>query len=374
MMRLLILLTAIFFMLSCEQTDKASTASDGILLTDAMSGDPKNGFARALQPREFSFPADHAAHEDYATEWWYFTGNLKDRAGRLFGYQLTIFRVGLEPGKPANDSNWRAHQVYMGHMAISDIQSRVHKSGEIFSRAALSQAGAALNPLRIWLGPWSIQSKSNNLFPLDLTAEFDNIAIKLRLNEGNKPIVLQGENGLSQKGEEPGNASYYYSYTRLPTLGRLSINGQSFEVSGNSWFDREWSSSALAKDQQGWDWFSLQLDDGRDLMFYRIRDNQGNAQRFSKGVLVDSEGKVTQLDLDNTVVKPNSTWQSPQGDNYPVRWSLRVDDHDLDIVIEAFFKEQLMQHTVTYWEGAVYVSGSHFGQGYMELSGYADAE
>ncbi|NNJ92728.1 MAG: carotenoid 1,2-hydratase [Gammaproteobacteria bacterium] len=373
MMRLLILLTAMLFMLSCEQVDKASTASDGMLLTDTMSGDPKTGFARALKPREFSFPEDHAAHEDYATEWWYFTGNLKDRAGRLFGYQLTIFRVGLEPGKPENDSNWRSHQVYMGHMAISDIQSSLHKSGEIFSRAALSQAGAALNPLRIWLGPWSIQSKSKNLFPLDLTAEFDDIAIKLRLNEGSKPIVLQGKNGLSQKGEEPGNASYYYSYTRLPTLGSLYINGQSFEVSGNSWFDREWSSSALAEDQQGWDWFSLQLDDGRDLMFYRMRNKQGNAQRFSKGVLIDHEGKVTQLDLDNTVVEPKSTWQSPQGDNYPVTWSLRVADHDLDIVIEAFFNEQLMQHTVTYWEGAVNVSGSHSGQGYMELSGYAGA-
>jgi predicted secreted hydrolase len=374
MLRLLILLTVMLFILSCEQVDKASTASDGILLTDAMSGDPKAGFARALKPREFSFPEDHAAHEDYATEWWYFTGNLKDGAGRLFGYQLTIFRVGLEPGKPANDSSWRTHQVYMGHMAISDIQSRVHKSGEIFSRAVLNQAGAALGPLRIWLGPWSIQSKSRNLFPLSLNAAFEDIAIKLRLNEGNKPIVLQGEKGLSQKGEEPGNASYYYSYTRLPTLGSLSINGQSYEVSGNSWFDREWSSSALAEDQQGWDWFSLQLDDGRDLMFYRMRDKQGNAQRFSKGVLIDNEGKVTQLSLDNTVVKPKSTWQSPQGDNYPVTWSLRNDDHDLDIVIEAFFNQQLLQHTVTYWEGAVKVFGSHSGSGYMELSGYAGAD
>ncbi|MBT8438162.1 MAG: carotenoid 1,2-hydratase, partial [Gammaproteobacteria bacterium] len=129
MMRLLILLTAMLFMLSCEQVDKASTASDGILLTDAMSGDSKAGFARALEPREFSFPDDHSAHEDYATEWWYFTGNLKDDAGRAFGYQLTIFRVGLEPGKPENDSSWRTHQVYMGHMAISDIQSSLHKSG-----------------------------------------------------------------------------------------------------------------------------------------------------------------------------------------------------------------------------------------------------
>ena len=374
MMRLLLLLMLMLFISSCEQIDKASNSGDGMLVTDAMSGAPKSGFVRALKPRVFSFPVDHAAHEDYATEWWYFTGNLKDRSGRLFGYQLTIFRVGLEPGRPENDSSWRTHQVYMGHMAISDIQSRVHKSGEIFSRAVLNQAGAALDPLRIWLGPWSIQSNSKNLFPLDLTAEFEDIAIQLRLNEGDKPIVLQGEKGLSQKGEEPGNASYYYSYTRLPTLGSLSINSQSFEVSGNSWFDREWSSSALAEDQQGWDWFSLQLDDGRDLMFYRMRDKQGKAQRFSKGVLIDSDGKVTQLDLNNTVLEPKSTWQSPLGDYYPVTWSLRIEEHDMDIVIEAFFKEQLMQHTVTYWEGAVNVSGSHSGRGYMELSGYAGAK
>jgi len=357
---------------ACQQADQSASVSQPVSLSEGMGGKPKPGFARAIEPRDFVFPADHAAHPEYATEWWYFTGNLETRSKRHFGYQLTIFRVGLDPAMPAKDSEWRTNQVYMGHLAISDIESNKHSSGEIFARSAVGLAGSSLNPFHVWLGPWSIKSQDADFFPLLLTAQLEDIKIDLRVDKGNKPMVLQGNKGLSQKGAEVGNASYYYSYTRLPTSGSVSINGASYEVTGNSWFDREWSSSALASDQQGWDWFALQLDDGRDLMFYRMRDVNGNAQTFSKGVLVDNEGTVIGLNLDNTRLEPLSSWTDANGDEYPLKWRLRVEEHDLDLTVHAYFNEQLMQHTVHYWEGAVSVQGSHSGRGYMELSGYAD--
>jgi predicted secreted hydrolase len=262
----------------------------------------------------------------------------------------------------------------MGHFAISDIENKIHKSAEKINRAALDMAGTSENPIHIWLGPWSIKSQGAAFFPLKLVADYEDIRLDLFVDRGNKPLVLQGNKGLSQKGSETGNASYYYSYTRLPTEGSLSINNETYQVTGNSWFDREWSSSALADDQQGWDWFALQLDDGRDLMFYRMRGVDGNAQKFSKGVLVEKNGKIVRLSLDNVRLDSEEFWRDPEDNTYPVKWRLRVDDYDLDLVIEAFFNDQLMQHTVHYWEGAVRVLGSHSGRGYMELSGYNNTE
>ena len=329
------------------------------------------GFERALQPREFEFPADHFAHPAFATEWWYFTGNLESADGYDFGYQLTLFRVGVKPGQTADVSNWRANQIYMGHLAISDLANKSHISTERFARSAAGLAGADQHSLRIWLGDWSVTGIDNDFFPLHLQVGTKDIAIDLTLQSGFKPRVLQGDKGYSRKGAEPGNASFYYSYTRLPTQGTLRIADKKFMVEGNSWFDREWSSSALAEDQQGWDWFSLQLEDGRDLMFYRLRDKQGRAQTFSNGILLQTDGTLQSLSLQDVQVKPVKFWQSPQQVTYPTAWSLKIPQHEIDLQIAAAFEDQEMKHTVHYWEGAVVVSGSHNGVGYMELSGYA---
>jgi predicted secreted hydrolase len=239
------------------------------------------------------------------------------------------------------------------------------------SRAAAGLAGAGSEPLHIWLGSWSITGRGDTAWPLRLQADTPEMAIDLLLDVGGKPVVLQGEDGLSRKGAAPGNASYYYSYTRLPTAGTIRLGGDDFVVEGNSWFDREWSSSALAADQQGWDWFALQLDDGRDLMFYRLRGRHGEAQPFSRGVLVAADGSVEQLSLDNTVVEPLRTWTSTAGIVYPLEWRLQVAAHGIDVRVAAAFNDQEMRHTVHYWEGAVRLSGSHGGRGYLELSGYA---
>ena len=202
-------------------------------------------------------------------------------------------------------------------------------------------------------------------------ADTEDFSLDLTLHAGDKPIVLQGDAGLSQKSAAPGNASYYYAKTRLPTTGSLTIGDASFDVSGQSWLDREWSSSALGDDQAGWDWFALQLEDGRDLMFYRMRGTDGRAQRFSEGALIDIDGSRYALDLNDVELTELRRWTGPDGGSYPLAWRLQAPVHGLDLNIEAAFDDQLMAHTVSYWEGAVTVTGSHNGVGYLELSGYA---
>lgn len=369
-MRCWLVCLGVLLVAGCDGTGEHQQ-QETISVAAYLGATPDPGFKRAIGPRNFSFPADHGAHAEFATEWWYFTGNLRTGIGHDYGYQLTLFRVGLEAGQPAGDSDWRTHQLYMGHLAISDVTRRQHHSAERLSRAAAGLAGAGSAPLRIWLGSWSITAKGDSPWPLHLQADTPDMAIDLLLEEGIKPVVLQGEGGLSRKGAAPGNASYYYSYTRLPTTGTIRLGGHDHVVAGNSWFDREWSSSALAADQEGWDWFALQLDDGRDLMFYRLRGRQGEAQPFSRGVLVGADGHVEQLSLENTAVEPLRTWTSTDGIVYPLEWRLQVAMHGIDVRVVAAFDAQEMRHTVHYWEGAVRVSGSHGGRGYLELSGYA---
>ncbi len=340
-----------------------------VRVDQVMGAQPDPGFARALAPRAFQFPQDHGAHPDYATEWWYLTGNLYDESGRRFGYQFTLFRVGLRPGEAAQDSAWRTQQVYMGHLAISDIAAAKHYSAERFARAAAGLAGANAAPFDVWLGPWSMRGGAE-LFPLTVSAQNEDIGLSLQLQSGDKPIVLQGDRGLSRKSATPGNASYYYSFTRLPTRGELRIGATVYSVQGDSWMDREWSSSALDKDQAGWDWFALQLDDGRELMYYQLRTKQGGVDAFSRGTLVEKDGSVHSLLPDQVKLTPVRDWQAADGARYPVSWRLQVAEYGLDLEVQAALDDQLMDHSVRYWEGAVDVSGSHRGRGYLELSGY----
>ncbi len=366
-MRYLVVLLA-FCLSSCETEQPAS--GPAVSVEQVMGSQPDPGFARAFEPRALEFPRDHGAHPEYATEWWYLTGNLQSESGRGFGYQFTLFRVALRPGEAVKDSAWRAQQVYMGHLAISDIAEARHHSAERFARAAAGLAGARVSPFEVWLGPWSMRG-GGELFPLTLSAQHEDMGLSLQLDSGDKPLVLQGERGLSRKSATPGNASYYYSFTRLPTRGELRIGDTAYTVQGYSWMDREWSSSALDKDQSGWDWFALQLDDGRELMFYRLRDREGGAHPFSRGSLVERDGSVHSLLPDQVELTPLRHWRAEDGARYPVGWRLQVAEHQLDLEVQALLDDQLMDHSVRYWEGAVDVSGSQRGAGYLELSGYA---
>ena len=356
---------------ACEGQAPQNTTT--IRVDQAMGGQPDPAFARALEPRAFQFPQDHGAHPEFATEWWYLTGNLRSENGQRFGYQLTLFRVGLRPGQVQQDSSWRTNQVYMGHLAISDIAAARHYSTERFARAAAGLAGARLEPFEVWLGPWSMRADRKQSSFI-VSAEQDDIGISLQLLPGNKRMILQGERGLSRKSATPGNASFYYSFTRLPTRGEIRVGDKFYTVEGNSWLDREWSSSALDKDQAGWDWFALQLDDGREVMYYQMRNKQGGAHAFSSGKLVEKDGRVHTLLPNQMMLMPSRYWQARDGERYPVKWSMQIAEHQLDLEVEAMIDDQLMDHTVRYWEGAVGVSGSHTGKGYLELSGYDSRE
>lgn len=346
-----------------------------ITVGSALGGGDDAGYQRAYEPRPLQFPADHGPHPDFRNEWWYVTGNLADAAGRQLGYQLTLFRIALAPIPPAADSAWRTNQVYMGHFALTDVAGNRHYGFERFSRGAMGLAGAQATPFRVWLEDWALTGVESDAFPLRVHAQEGDIAIDLTLN-ATRPVVVQGDRGLSQKSAEPGNASYYYSYTRLPTQGVVSVGDQRFTVSGASWLDREWSTSALGPDQSGWDWFALQLDDGRDLMFYRLRRKDGGMDPFSRGVLVAAGGQARLLRWDEVDLQPLGEWTSPKnGDRYPAGWRLRVPAEKLDLTITPKVADQEMRLTVRYWEGAVAVTGhtgdkpTH-GQGYLEMTRY----
>ncbi|BCR03477.1 carotenoid 1,2-hydratase [Desulfuromonas versatilis] len=340
----------------------------------ALGGDAAEGYARALTPREFSFPSDHGPHPRYRTEWWYYTGNLQAADGRRFGYQLTFFRIALTPEPQPRASGWAANQLYMAHFALTDVAGRRFFHFERFARAALGLAGATTDPYRVWLEDWEASSDGSTALPMRLRAAQQRIAIDLHL-ESAKPVVLQGERGLSQKSPEEGNASYYYSLTRMPTVGRIEVGGESLAVAGDSWLDREWSTSALGPEQAGWDWFSLQLDDGRELMYYRLRKKDGSGDPMSSGTLVAGDGSYRRLRPQQVIIDEMGSWQSPHSGaryRYPSGWLLRLPGEGLELQITPMLRDQELQATVRYWEGAVVVEGTVGGQGYVELTGYGE--
>ena len=354
----------------------------GLSLREAMGGaEDAMGYARAVGPRAFVFPDDHGPHPGYRVEWWYVTGNLRATAGRRFGFQITFFRSAQSPPDgERRASAWAAHDVWMAHFAIVDPAAGAFTHFERFARGAAGLAGARASPLRVWLEDWSLTSLDTTAgaptFPVRLRAAEAGVALDLILNTG-RPPVLQGEAGLSSKGPEPGNASYYYSLMRMPAEGTLVQGGDSLAVDGTAWLDREWSTSALGEDLVGWDWFAIQLEDGHDIMLYQLRRADGSADPYSAGTIVDPAGAVRKLGADEFVLEPTGTWENPAGDTrYPVRWRVRVPDMALDLAVAAVLDDQEMDATVRYWEGAVDVRGSIGGReaagvGYLEMTGYA---
>ncbi len=359
----LLLLTA------CDTKPNRSEADLSVLL----GGADVAGFKRATGEREFVFPADHGKHTGFRNEWWYLTGNLIDSKGQRFGYQLTFFRISMGKQDKLRKSEWAADHVWMAHFAISDIENKKHAQSQRFAREAAGLAGAKMNPFTVWLEDWSLSVDNVSATPWKLNAMTDKFALSLELTSDKVP-VLQGENGLSRKGEEPGNASYYYSLTRLNTTGELVLDGRVYKVRGLSWLDREWSTSVLSEDQVGWDWFSLQFNDNRDLMYYQIRKKNGVADKHSAGSLVDKSGTSSHLRQQEVELKVIRRWTSKSGREYPVEWEMGVTNEPETWVIRAAFEEQEMRTAVNYWEGAVDIiskqSGELLGTGYLEMTGY----
>jgi predicted secreted hydrolase len=332
------------------------------------------GFARAVAPRPFSFPADHGPHPEFRTEWWYYTGNLQTATGRHFGFQLTFFRIALAPDAVVRASAWATRQLYVAHFAITDVaRGRFHAFSRT-NRDALGLAGASATPYRVWVDAWSAEGDGSSA---RLRAAEGDVTIDLELSSAKAPVA-QGDRGLSRKGVEPGNASFYYSISRMPARGVIRVGGETLEVSGAAWMDREWSTSALAPGVEGWDWFALQLDDGRELMFYLLRRRDGVIDPFSGGTLIAADGTTRPLDATDVRVETLAHWTSPHtGVRYPGRWRLSVLSFDLRLEITPRLADQELLVGTRYWEGAVAVAGSDrgrplVGQGYVELVGYAE--
>ena len=344
-------------------------------LADLLGSDADPAFARAIAPRAFVFPEDHGPHPEFRNEWWYVTGNLDDEDGERFGFELTIFRFALTPSVAPSESAWRTNQVYIAHLAVTDADNERFYVAQRYSRGALGLAGAQAAPFRVWIDDWEMAEEAET-DAWHLVANDEGFGIDLELR-ALKPPVLNGIDGLSQKSADPSNASYYYSITRLQTEGSLRIGENDFTVSGLSWLDREWSTSALAADQVGWDWFALQLDDGSDLMIYELRLQDGTRDPASAGTFVDANGVTTHLAYDDVEIDVLEEWSSPEGGHYPSRWLLRVPRFGLELEVTPTISDQELFTTVRYWEGAVDVTGKRdrqpvAGRGYVELTGYAE--
>jgi len=336
-----------------------------------------SGFARATGPIDLAFPADHGPHPDYLTEWWYYTGNLETADGQHFGFQLTFFRRALappDPNAPPRASAWAADQVYLAHFALTDANGQSFQAFERFARGAAGLAGAQADPYRVWLEDWFVEQTAPGVYRL--FAAQDGLQLDLTLTDAKGPI-LQGDRGYSQKGPQPGNASYYISQTRLQAGGSVQTPRGAFQVSGLAWMDHEFSTSALSEGQIGWDWFSVQLDNDIELMFFYLRREDGTIDPFSSGTIIYPDGSTRPLTRQDFSITVLDTWRSPRsGAEYPARWQVDIPSENIRLNIQPWLADQELNVSFTYWEGAVRVTGVYAGQpvtgnGYVEMTGYA---
>ena len=345
-----------------------------IVLAGALALQP-SPWKQATAGYTFEFPRDHASHPDYKIEWWYYTGNVKSHDGRRFGYQVTFFRVGIDH-TPANPSRWAVRDLFMTHLAISDASGRRYRFAEKLSRGGPGLAGAAGDRYYTWNEDWVATRKGGQHL---LRASSTEAAIDLVLDEGKSPVI-HGVNGISQKGAQTGNASHYYSLTRMPTRGTIMIDGKRVEVSGESWMDHEFGTSFLEAEQRGWDWLSMQLSDGRELMLYQLRRADGSRDPRSSGTMVDRSGRSLHLTKDDFTLTPGrAQFRSKNGAVYPIEWTVTVPSQRIDLEVTTPLNDQelsLERSTgIAYWEGMIDVSGSAAGapvsgSGYLEMTGY----
>jgi predicted secreted hydrolase len=347
---------------SPEDTERIDIAR---ALSDARNIDC---FDTVTGPEPLDFPKDAGPHENFRTEWWYYTGNLTTARGRHFGYQLTFFRQALSCDPVTGNSRWRTRQLYFAHFALTDTRKKAFHALSRMNRQSLGIAGSRAQPFTVWVDNWQVKETGAHLF---LNAVSDDITLSLTL-EQEKPPIFQGDRGYSKKGPGTGNASFYFSLPRLHTQGTITVGETRFQVTGNSWFDHEWSTTVLGDDVQGWDWFSAHLDDGRDLMVCRIRKADGTSNGFGFGSVSFADGTYAILSETDFTLTPLVRWKSPEtGKRYPVQWQIRIPEYNLDLSVTPVMDNQEHTHTFVYWEGAMHFSGPDVqGMGYLEMTGY----
>lgn len=339
----------------------------------------ENPWRLALPGWKYEFPRDHFAHPEFKTEWWYFTGNLRDADGKRYGFQLTFFRQGIRPlaRRGGTISRFICDELKFAHFAVSDPNAGRFHFAQKTSRGAFREAGFAQGDRIAWIDDWSLKLQPDGTMHLD--AKMKDASLALTAKPG-KPWIIHGENGISQKAEGEGRASHYYSGTRLETSGRLTVADRELAVNGTSWFDQEWASNQLTPEQVGWNWFALQLADGSELMLYQMRLRDSTLDPNSSGTIVDPNGQTRHLRRDDYTLTPTRWWTSKATKaRYPIAWKLRVPELELEAEITTPLEQQELElPPIAYWEGMIDLRGTRAGQtirgeGYMELTGYAGA-
>ena len=368
---LLIYLLSLLFLSSCAPTPIPSTLQPPTLIPTIPPG-----FSVADGSRPLTFPLDFGAHPDFRTEWWYYTGNLETPQGQHFGFELTIFRVGLQPPTTPlpNDSAWSSREIYFAHFAVSDIRDDRFYAFQRYSRPGPGLAGAQANPYHIWLEDWSITERQKGVYQLQ--AEQEKVALHLTLTD-ERGVVLHGEAGYSRKGREASNASYYYSQPRLRANGSVDIDGATYQVSGLAWNDHEFSTGVLDPNQIGWDWFSLQFEDGSALMLFQLRQRGGGISDSASGTFIPAVGQPESLHKSDFQITILDQWRSPHTQGvYPAVWQIQLHQPNCQLQARPWMSDQEINFPpTTYWEGAVHFEGtcqgkSVRGNGYIELTGY----
>lgn len=359
-----------FWLSGCEPAQSSRLLPYGQLRLGAILGDTDlTGYSRADQVIDFQFPRDHRTHDSFRSEWWYLVFMLSDSTGAEFGVQFTIFRQALLP-RPVSTNPWQTNQAYLGHFAVTDVAASAHRAYERVARGHPQLAGTQPGGFVLTLDGWLLEAVAAEpaLWHLRASAGEDMLDVQL---SPEKPVVLQGEAGLSAK--SAGNASYYYSIPRLKVSGLLLLQGEAHRVEGTAWFDREWSTSVLSDDQVGWDWFALQLEDGRDLMVFQLRNKRGGRDSYDHGIWVAADGRSRLLRAADFTLVPLAYWMDEDNARWPVQWQLRIGEELWRI--QAAIADQRMATTLVYWEGLTDIfnaADERVGRGYMELTGYAD--
>ncbi|HET7710593.1 MAG TPA: lipocalin-like domain-containing protein [Thermoanaerobaculia bacterium] len=335
-------------------------------------------FRLALPGYQFEFPRDHGSHDEYRTEWWYYTGHLRTESGRRYGFEVTFFRVGVTPPGTAAETGWDLQHLALAHFAVTDIDREKFRYYEKLNRSSPFTAHAATGRLHVFNESWRATTSADGSWRLTARAGGDAIDLVLR---SAKPPAIHGENGISVKAEGPGYASHYYSMTRLLVSGTIRAGGATAEsCEGLAWMDHEFGSSALRENQQGWDWFSVQLDNETELMLYVIRRSDGTPDVTSSGSVITDSGDVIPIRHSQMRVGAESRWTSPRsGATYPMGWTIDIPSLKVRLKVTPLMEDQELvtksSTQVTYWEGAVSVTGSFgnvgvSGTGYVEMTGY----
>lgn len=336
-------------------------------------------YKKALPGYKYSFPRDHASHEAFKTEWWYYTGHLKSDDGKKYGYELTFFRSGVAPSEKAKTKSNAPSNVYLAHFAVSDINNKKFHFYEKLTRSGLSLGSASSSVLHIYNDGWRVDEAGDTMM---LSADAEKVGIKLLLSS-KKPPVIHGKDGVSQKADCVGCASHYYSLSRMETKGLLFIDGKEKRVNGTSWMDHEFGSNQLTEEQVGWDWYSLQLSDNTELMLYMMRKKDGSIDKNSSGTIIGADGKAEHLNLSQFKIRSKSKWLSPQSKgNYPMNWEIEIPHKQIKLQVTPDFETQELvtkrSTDVTYWEGASSITGTKggkpiTGEGYVEMTGYNES-